>query len=134
MVKDVNRSEERNQACIHAFASNLGDTLVVKCVIRDVSTKGCRIVTSRINELPEVIQLIPEGFEAPIRGVVVWKRNNMAGVCFEHGCDDDVRSRIEKLYASVHGGEEEDDVLVLGQTHEPLSYSERMKNFHTSGK
>lgn len=133
MVKDPNRSEERKPACIHAFASDLGDTLVVKCVIRDVSAKGCRVVSSRVTELPEVIQLIPEGLEAPIRGVIAWRRSNMAGVCFEHGCDDEVRSRIKELHASVIE-EAGDDVLKLGQTHEPLSYAERMKNYQLTGR
>lgn len=131
MTKDINRSEERKPACIHAFVSNLEDTLVVKCVIRDVSNKGCRIVSSRIAELPEVIQLIPEGLDRPVKGVIVWRRSNMAGICFEHGCDDDVRSRIAVLYAAAHE-KDGDDALLLGQTYQPPSYADRMKNYQSS--
>jgi len=119
--------------CIHAFASDLSDTLVVKCVIRDVSSKGCRIVSSRATELPDVIQLSLEGLEAPIRGVIAWRRSNMAGVCFEHGCDDETRSRIKALHASVIE-ETANDVLKLGQTREPLSYSERMQKYQSTGQ
>lgn len=133
MGNDFKRSEERKSACIHAFVSDLADICNVKCIIRDASLKGCRIVSSRIQELPDVIQITPEGLERPIRGVIVWRNGNMAGVCFEHGCSDEVRSDIQQLYESVLE-EEEDDVLVLGRRHEPLSYSERLTRYYPPRK
>ncbi len=106
------RVERRRKVCIQAFASDLGDTIDTKCVIRDLSKTGCRIVSSQIRDLPELIQLIVEGIDRPIRGKIVWRRGKMAGVCFEHACRDEVRSSIETLYKSLREDEEHGAMLL----------------------
>jgi PilZ domain len=122
------RLERRQKVCVQAFASDLGDAIDTKCVIRDVSKTGCKIVTSQIQDLPELFQLIVEGIDQPIRGKIVWRRGKMAGVCFEHACSDEIRSSIETLYNSLRE-DEECDVLILGCGDEWLSYSARLKKY-----
>ena len=79
------RAEPRKKTLIHAFASDLGDKYDVKCVIRDVSRNGCRIVSSHIDDLPDTIKIVPEGFAKPVIGKIVWKNEKMAGIRFLDG-------------------------------------------------
>lgn len=133
MAQFERRSDERKKACVQVFASDLADAMDVKCVVRDVNSSGCKIVSTQIRELPELIQLVPEGFDKPIRGKIVWRDRNMAGVCFEHACSDEARARIEALCHSLQEVQGE-DVLDLGCEHEPLSYSDRLKRYQPSTK
>ena len=123
------RVERRQKVCVQAFASDLGDIIDTKCIIRDVSKTGCKIVTSQIQDLPELIQLIAEGIDQPIRGRIVWRRGKMAGVCFEHACSDEIRSSIETLNNSLQE-DEDDGVLTLGCEDEWLNYSARLKKYN----
>ena len=83
-----NRKARRKKALIHAFASDLKDVYDVKCVIRDVSRTGCRIVSGHLDDLPDTIKLLPEGFSKPVFGKIVWKDDKMAGVRFLTGEGD----------------------------------------------
>lgn len=92
-----NRSEFRVTGTIVAFASNAENTVEIKCVIRDLSYCGCRIVTSSINELPELIELTPEGFDKPISAMITWRSGKTAGLCFEHAADQSTLELFENL-------------------------------------
>ena len=122
------RVEKRQKVFAQAFASDLGDTIDIKCVIRDVSKIGCKIVSSQIQDLPELIQLTVEGINQPMRGIIVWRRGKTAGMCFEHACSDKIRSRIETLYNSLRK-DEEFGVQILGSEDGWLSYSDRLKKY-----
>ena len=74
---------------IHAFASDIDNKYDVKCVIRDVSEGGCKIVSSCLDDLPDIIHVLPEGFATPILGKIVWRRKNIAGVQFLTDLDDE---------------------------------------------
>jgi hypothetical protein len=127
MGRNDKRTSERWKVCVQVFASDLEDGLDVKCIVRDVSKSGCKIVSNRLNDLPDLVQLIPEGFDKPIRGKIVWRERNMAGVCFEHACGD-VRAAIQEFRSALKN-EESEDVLHLGDEHEALSYSDRLKRY-----
>jgi hypothetical protein len=130
MSKTIDRRlETRQNVCAQAFASDLGDDIDTKCVIRDVSKTGCKIVSSQMRDLPELIQLIVEGIDRPIRGKIVWRQGKMAGVCFEHACSNKVRASIVTLYNSLRE-DEECDVLILGCEDQSLSYSARLKKYN----
>jgi len=122
------RVEKRQKVFAQAFASDLGDTIDIKCVIRDVNKFGCKIVSSQIQDLPELIQLTVEGINQPMRGIIVWRRGKTAGMCFEHACSDEVRTRIETLYNSLREDEESGDILLRSEV-EWLSYSDRLKKY-----
>ena len=123
------RVEKRQKVFAQAFASDLGDAIDIKCVIRDVSKTGCKIVSSQIWDLPELIQLIAEGIDQPTRGKIVWRRGKTAGMCFEHACSDKIRSSIETLYVSLRE-DEESGVILLRSEDKWLSYSARLKKYN----
>jgi signal transduction histidine kinase len=76
------RSEPRKKALIHAFVSDREDVVDLKCIIRDISKGGCRIATSYIQDLPRIIEIVPEGFDRPITGKIIWRNTKVAGVKF----------------------------------------------------
>lgn len=83
MLDDVeSRVEQRKKSAIHAFASDTDHKYEVKCIIRDISQSGCRIVTTNLDDLPKVIHLLPEGFDKPVLAQIVWREKSMAGVQF----------------------------------------------------
>lgn len=122
MAFDFNRSEERKKARVHAFVADLADIFQVKCVIRDLSRNGCRLVTSRAHDLPKIVRIVPEGTARPLKGYVVWRRANEAGVCFEHGCNAQQRAEIASAEQAL--------LIERGnQAARPLrGYAERLKS------
>lgn len=76
------RQELRKKVILHAFISDRGGEVDVKCVIREISKNGCRIATTYIEHLPRVVQIIPEGFESPITGKIIWRTSKVAGIQF----------------------------------------------------
>lgn len=76
------RKEPRKKALIHAFVSDFNDAVDLKCVIRDISKGGCRIASSYVQDLPRLIQIVPEGFDKPMTGKIVWRTSKFAGVQF----------------------------------------------------
>ena len=127
------RAQKRKKVCIQAFVADPEDINQVKCVIRDVSENGCQIVSSQVQYLPDILQLIPEGFDKPIRGKIVWRDKNLAGMCFESACSAEDRARIEALYHSVKDNNEE-DIVVLRDKNKPLSYTDRLKKYNPQRK
>ena len=101
MKPNDNRSEERTKACVQAFASDLKDSFDIKCIIRDVSKSGCMIVSSQLQELPDLIQLVPEGFSHPLNGMIVWRKDKMAGISFLSANNDEDSERLNQLYYSA---------------------------------
>jgi signal transduction histidine kinase len=77
-----NRVEQRKKSAIHAFASDTDHKYEIKCIIRDVSRTGCRIVSNGLDDLPEIIHLLPECFDRPILARIVWREKSIAGVKF----------------------------------------------------
>ena len=76
------RLEPRKNALIHAFVSDRSDLSNLKCVIRDISKSGCQIASSYIEDLPRIIEIVPEGFDKPLTGKIVWRNSKIAGVEF----------------------------------------------------
>jgi signal transduction histidine kinase len=83
------RTERRKKTAVHAFASDIEYKYNVKCILRDVSRSGCKIVTNSIDDLPDIIHLLPEAFENPILGKIVWRKKSIAGVTFLLDLDDE---------------------------------------------
>jgi len=121
-----NRSESRKKVCIQAFAADVNDTFDVKCIIRDVSSAGCMIVTSNINELPDLIQLVPEGFDKPLAGRIVWRGEKFAGISFISSNDDGIMGEVREYFLGVVAGMKDDAVMELPGFISPLSYSDRL--------
>ncbi len=76
------RSEDRFKVSLTATVSGTDGGPGVRCAIRDASSEGCKLVSSKVQELPETVQVAVEGIEQPIDGQVVWRSHRMAGVQF----------------------------------------------------
>ena len=141
MASRNQRLEDRKACFVHAFASDLDETLDIKCIIRDISAKGCRIISSQIHELPDEIHLTPEDFDRPLRGKIVWRRKKAAGVMLLGTSEqDDVQQKIDAIFADcstdfddfdgvVDVDDDDDEILLLTLTEKPPTFSERLKRF-----
>lgn len=57
--------------------------VTISCLIRDASQTGCKLVSSRIHDLPDKITVEIPSLSRPIKGTIVWRAAPMAGVKFE---------------------------------------------------
>ncbi len=133
MSSSDDRFKARKKSCIQAFASDLDNTFEIKCIIRDISTSGCKIVTSQVMELPEFILLVLEDFKQPLSCKIVWRKDKFAEVAFlsKTGHEfmfDDYWNCDEFIVDDHWNCEEEDEPMLLGGMVRPLSYSERLAN------
>ena len=114
MSSSDKRFKARKKACIQAFAFDLDNTFEIKCIIRDISRSGCKIVTSQVSDLPEFLLLVLEGIEQPLSGKIVWRKDKCAGVAFLSETGDENLSRMHEFI--------------------PLSYSGRLANYNERTK
>lgn len=121
-----NRSEPRKRVCLQAFASDVNDTFDVKFIIRDVSKGGCMIVSSQVHELPDLIQLVPEGFDKPLAGKIVWRGDKFAGICFMASNDEAILKEVREYFLGVMSDLDDDEVLNLNGFVRPLGYHDRL--------
>ena len=140
MSSSDDRFKARKKSCIQAFASDLDNTFEIKCIIRDISRSGCKIVTSQVRKLPEFILLVPEGFKQPLSGKIVWRKDKFAGVTFLSKTSDENLSRMGEFIVDDHWNgdefiiddhwncEEEDEPMLLDLKVRPMSYSGRLAN------
>ena len=141
MAGSNKRLEDRKACFVHSFASDVDETLDIKCIIRDISATGCRIISSQIHELPDEIHLTPEDFDRPLRGKIVWRRRKAAGVmlCSSVSEHDEVQQRIDAIFADCNADfddfvddeddDEDDEILLLSLVEKPPTFSERLKRF-----
>ncbi|MDA7948237.1 MAG: PilZ domain-containing protein [Hyphomicrobiaceae bacterium] len=124
-----NRAERRRKTCVQAFVTDQHDTFDIKCMIRDVSAGGCMIVTSHLHELPDQIQLIPEGFKRPVMGKIVWRKGKTAGVTFIDPSVNPELDDIDNQHDPLNAGEVEEDTFVLEAFVKPAGYSDRLSRY-----
>jgi len=119
---------------VQAFASDQQDTFDIKCIIRDVSESGCMIVGSQVHELPDQIQLVPEGFKQPILGKIVWRKDKLAGVCFDNSTPDSDLDQMHQCLNDAAKVQEGDDALVLQACAAPAGYADRLSRYRPHTK
>lgn len=130
MAGHDNRLEDRKACFVHAFVSDIEDTRDVKCIIRDISANGCKIVSSQVHELPDLIHLTPEDFDRPLRGRIVWRKNRSAGVLLCSASENDDPYGIDALFANCTVDDDDDAaVLLLSLAEKPPTFGERLKRF-----
>jgi hypothetical protein len=135
MKTSENRSEPRKKACLQAFVSDLKDSFDIKCVIRDVSIHGCMIVTSQLHELPELIQLTPEGFDQPLNGKVMWRKDKLAGVTFLAADNEEIFERLNELrHEALQDADDDDEPVLLDNEVKPLGYADRLAKYNPRAK
>ena len=123
------RAERRRKTAIHAFASDVDEKYEVKCIIREVSRTGCRIVTNALDDLPDIIHLLPEGFDKVIAGRIVWRDKHMAGVEFLTNSQDE--GLLIDPIGSRTGGEHSSivDKAAIRQKEPRRGFADRFKTF-----
>lgn len=132
------RAEPRKLVRLHAFVSDLEEKIEVKCMIRDVSKNGCKLVARELLDLPNNIRITPEGFEEPIRGKIIWRQEKIVGVRFIKESEQKRARNIESYMAGLETQKEYDDIIILDDEEKappkPLSFWARMKNFASVGR
>ncbi len=76
------RQDPRINTILRGVVSGLNDLCGVDCAIRDISTSGCKIVSSRVSFLPEQVLLTVEGLNRPVKSKLVWRETKTAGLKF----------------------------------------------------
>lgn len=74
------RREIRRKVWITAVVCGKTNPATMKCRIVDASKSGCRLEGDRLGKLPKEIEISIPGLDLPIRGEIVWRKNNQAGV------------------------------------------------------
>ncbi|GGB51914.1 hypothetical protein GCM10011316_24890 [Roseibium aquae] len=74
------RDERRRPVKIPASISDRKWTIMVECTIIDASKKGCKIQGNELGRLPNDITLRIQGLDLPVRGKIVWRKDDLAGV------------------------------------------------------
>lgn len=65
-----------------AKAWGIKSMLEIGCTIRDASRTGCKLESQKIDRLDDDVFLAIRGFREPIRGRIVWREGNFAGIIF----------------------------------------------------
>lgn len=92
------------------------------------------IVSSHLHELPDRIQLVPEGFKEPLLGQIVWRKGKTAGVSF---IDPSLNPDLDEMHQrldSPDAAEDDGDVLTLEAFAKPAGYSDRLSRYKPQAK
>ena len=119
-----NRIEHRKRVLIPAFVSDTKDSYDVACLIRDMSKTGCQLVGEQIVDLPDVVHVVPEGFDAPMVGRIAWRQDKSVGVSFVHE-DDWLLLDLSILPAEPSASDHSPDTNVTADA--PLGYASRLE-------
>ena len=76
------RENKRVQVLIPATVYDMEKSNPIRCVVRDASKSGCKIVSSKSQDLPDHILLEVTNFKGVRKGRVVQRNSKTAGVVF----------------------------------------------------
>lgn len=91
-----NRIARRVKVAIWAVVSDLKRFISIDCLIRDASLTGCKIISSKVADLPDEICIKVQGLEQTIEGRIAWRSTRMAGVQFVWDAPEDLDRRINR--------------------------------------
>ncbi len=78
-----NRDAPRRKLSMTAVVGDRNWENSIDCVVSDGSQTGCRLKSDRITELPDEIYVKIASLKQPIKGNIVWRRADAAGVQFQ---------------------------------------------------
>ncbi len=78
----ADREEERRPVYKFGIALTSGGD-ERRCVVRDISETGAKIVLEGAIALPREFRLVIDGYRAPTTAALVWQKDNEAGITFE---------------------------------------------------
>ncbi len=76
------RKHNRYKVAFHTIVLDRLQQNAVRCMIRDGSISGCRIVSGKVFDLPDKILLKIPNLDKLIRGRIVWRNQDSAGIEF----------------------------------------------------
>lgn len=82
MLGSQDRKEKRVQVARPAWVSGPDGEPRIRCVVRDASPSGCKISSDAILDLPDDVLIHPDGMSQPLRGRIVWRKDNFVGIKF----------------------------------------------------
>jgi len=83
MREEKRQFPKRKQVLIPVIVTDRECTFTKRCVIRDLSDNGCKIVMPKADDLPECITIKISQFRGRRSGTVVWSNAKLAGVKFD---------------------------------------------------
>ena len=92
------------------------------------------IVSSQLHELPDLIQLIPEGFNHPLSGKVAWRKPKMAGIEFLPEDNGTILELLNQYYIDAFRNSDDDEPILLECVARPLGYSDRLAKYNPRAK
>ena len=122
-----NRNEHRKRVLIPAFVSDTKDSYNVACLIRDISKTGCQLVGEHVADLPDIVHVVPEGFEAPMVGHIVWRQEKAVGVSFAPDAPDDDCSVLDLAILPGETSAPDRSADDTTPAHKPLGYASRLE-------
>ncbi len=77
------RKHNRYKVAFHTIVFDRLQQNAVRCMIRDGSISGCKIVSVKVFDLPDKVLLKIPNLDQLIRGRIVWRNKDSAGIEFE---------------------------------------------------
>ena len=77
------RHNRRYKVAIHAVVSDRQRQNNVRCMIRDGSISGCKIISSKVSDLPDKVLINVPNLNQLIKGRIVWRNQDSAGIEFK---------------------------------------------------
>lgn len=103
MTTTEQRQHERFKVLLSATVLLKDDSIGIRCCVRDASVGGCLVVSSRVLDFPDSVELVIDGFDQPLFAKVAWRTGRTAGLQFDWP-------------AARQGGIVVDDLLELGSS------------------
>lgn len=88
------RHKRRFKVAIHAIVSDRQQQNTIRCMIRDGSISGCKIISRQVSDLPDKVLINVPNLSQSIKGRIVWRNQDSAGIEFkwETKCSDERRN------------------------------------------
>jgi hypothetical protein len=77
------RANERRKVAIQVVISDREQQNTVRSVVQDASICGCRIFSKQVTNLPEDVLLRVPNLSQSIKGHIVWRSRETAGIAFD---------------------------------------------------
>ena len=81
-VTQDRRQARRRRVFLQADVCTLDGLQIANCSIQDTSRTGCKIISDRLDMIPDELVLSIRGLGETFVGRVIWREGDMAGIEF----------------------------------------------------
>jgi len=82
------RTHDRVKVAIHAVVSDREQQNAIRSIIQCASICGCKIISKQVSDLPDEVLIKVSNLDQVIKGRIVWRNKNTAGIQFEWNAID----------------------------------------------